>query len=194
MRPLVEEIIYTMLSQNTSDVNSLKAFDNLRSTVGNWDDLLLMQPSQIALAIKVGGLSKVKAPRIKEILLKLTDRFGTLDKVSFAGWSKSDIIEYLTAMRGIGLKSAACIMLFGASISAFPVDTHIFRVSKRLGIIPMDSTTEYAHDLFDKAIPDAQKYDLHILMIKHGRVCCKAIKPACTRCGLTGFCYYFTQT
>ena len=186
-------LIRGVLSQNTSDVNSGRAYDSLREKFATWEDLAGAAPKDIAGAIRSGGLADQKAATIKCILDWLSSRDGY--SLDFLRQLDSEEVEArLTAIKGVGVKTARLVLLFGFGRPVFVVDTHVLRVSKRLGLIPARCTREKAHVLLDDLVPDERKYSGHLNMIEHGRRTCLARSPDCPGCPVRRWCLYVRGT
>ena len=182
------ELVYTILSQHTSDVNSKRAFDNLMQTFESLEAVADAPVEQIEGAIRTGGLAKVKAPRIKAVLNQVAQEVGSYD-LSFLGEMPLDEAKaWLRKLPGIGPKTAAVILCFSLGMPAMPVDTHIYRVSKRLGLIGPKVTAEKAHDILEPMVPEEDVFAFHVYLIRHGRQVCKAPRPRCDRCVLSWGC------
>ena len=195
----LDSLIGTVLSQNTSDVNSHRAFDRLKERFPKWESVRAARPSQIAGAIRSGGLGDIKSRRIKQILREIERDRGGLDLSFLRRASVPAAREYLTALPGVGPKTAACVLLFSLGKPAFPVDTHVLRVSKRLGLLPTKTTMEQAHDIFEVMLDSAgpgrkAQWDaddmlaLHLGLVRHGREICAARRPRCEICPLLELC------
>jgi endonuclease-3 len=182
------ELVQTILSQNTSDVNTERAFASLWSRFGSWEAIAAAPTPAVVDAIRLGGLANVKAPRIQGVLQAIQHDRGELSLDFLADLSVDDARGYLTSLGGVGPKTAACVLLFALGMPALPVDTHVHRVSKRLGLIGAKVSAEAAHQLLEAAIPPAEMYDAHMLLIRHGRVTCKALRPRCDTCPLADLC------
>jgi endonuclease-3 len=182
------ELILTILSQNTSDLNTERAFASLWSTFGSWTMIVAAPASAIADAIRSGGLAEIKGPRIKSVLEAIHRDRGELSLDFLGQLPVNDARTYLTSLKGVGPKTAACVLLFALGMPAMPVDTHVHRVSKRLGLIGPKVGAEAAHQLLEASIPPEQMYDAHMLLIRHGRVLCKALRPRCDTCPLADSC------
>jgi endonuclease-3 len=185
---LLDGLILTILSQNTSDVNSHRAYQSLKDRFPQWDQAAEAGEEEIEKAIRSGGISRVKAGRIKAILDMLYQEKGSYSLEHLRDMEPQLALDYLMDIPGVGRKTAAVLLLFRLDYPYFPVDTHIFRVGKRLGIIPVKSNPGKAHDLMDEMVPDDIKYRFHINLITHGRQTCKARKPNCTGCCLNKRC------
>jgi endonuclease-3 len=186
-RPM-DTLIGTILSQNTSDRNSIPAFSNLRRKFRSWEKVANADKRSIASAIRSGGLANIKARRIKGVLSQIRQRTGSLSLNFLAKMPKEKARKWLTELDGVGPKTAAVTLIFGFGMPVFPVDTHIFRVSKRLGLIPKGATYDEAHELLDRLVPDKKKVSLHINMLEHGRKVCSARNPKCGKCILSKLC------
>jgi endonuclease III len=182
------ELVQTILSQNTSDVNTERAFASLWARFGEWQAILDAPTPAVADAIRSGGLAEIKAPRIKGVLAAIQQDRGELCLDFLAMLPLDEARGYLTSLGGVGPKTAACVLLFALGMPALPVDTHVYRVSKRLGLIGEKVSAEAAHRLLEAAIPPAEMFDAHMLLIRHGRVLCKALRPRCDTCPLEDVC------
>ena len=177
------ELVFTILSQHTSDINSERAFRQLMDRFKTLEAVAHAEVGAIEEAISVGGLAKVKAPRIKEILNKVLElNEGSLD-LSFLGEMPLDEAKaWLRQLPGIGPKSAGIILSFALGMPAMAIDTHIYRVSQRLGLIGPKVSADKAHDLLEEATEPEQRYPFHLSFITHGRQTCKAQRPLCHQC------------
>jgi endonuclease-3 len=186
----VDEIIRTVLSQNTSDKNSIPAYNALKARFGRWEDALAADTRTIRTLIRHAGLANIKAKRIKEVLSEIREREG---KISLSGLRVLDVKsarDYLVSLGGVGPKTAACVLLFSFAKPIMPVDTHIFRVAKRLGLLKGDATIDQAHEELTGMVPARAIYECHLLLIEHGRRTCKASRPLCGACVLYGLCAF----
>ena len=190
-RKAIDELVYTILSQHTSDVNSERAFANLMSEFGDFDSVADADEKEIEKTIRSGGLSKSKAPRIKKVLNEIRTEVGSFDLSFLSEMPMQNAKEWLMKFNGIGPKTAAIILCFSFQMPAMPVDTHIFRVSKRLGLIGKKITAEKAHDLLERVVPSAEVFQFHMFLIRHGRDTCKARRPSCDVCVLSHICPSF---
>jgi len=175
-------LIGTILSQNTSDVNSHRAFDKLIETFGTWEQVAQAGVDEIAEAIRDGGLNRIKAVRIKASLQSILESHGSLDLGFLVHRPSSEAREWLEKLPGVGPKTAACVLLFSLGKPALPVDTHVYRVSKRLGLIDSKASPEEAHRLLEAMVPEQERYEFHLLMLAHGRRVCQARRPLCQEC------------
>jgi len=184
----IDVLIGTVLSQNTSDANSGRAFGSLQSTFGSWKAVASAPVEHIAQAIKSGGLSRIKAVRIKQILNKIEEEQGSLSLDFLKSMDMSEAKNYLVALPGVGQKTASCVLLFSLGKPSLPVDTHVFRVARRLGLIDSSVSVEKAHALLQEQIPSSKVYQFHLHMIEHGRRVCHARQPRCHECVLRRRC------
>jgi endonuclease-3 len=184
----IDELIATVLSQHTSDINTDRAFASLKRAFPRWDDVLDAPVSDIAGAIRSGGLADLKAMRIQSILRAIYEERGSFDLTFLADLSTEDALDWLTSLNGVGPKTAACVLLFSLDRPVIPVDTHVHRVSLRLGLIPPGTSAERAHGLVPRAKSGSDAYRIHMLLIQHGRTTCIARRPRCERCVLVQCC------
>lgn len=184
----VSELVYTVLSQHTSDINSERAFRKLLETFGSLEKVLNADVPKIAKSISSGGLSRIKAPRIKRILNHIQKERGSLNIDFLKKLPLNEAKEWLKKLPGIGPKSAAVILCFSLGMPAMPVDTHIYRVSKRLGFIGLKTSVNDAHDILEKMVAPKDIFPFHLLLINHGRKVCKAQRPQCNKCVLVQEC------
>lgn len=188
--PVLDQVIGTVLSQHTSDVNSGRAFARLRARFPVWDQAAHAPVEEIEDAIRCGGLARQKARRIKEILDAVIEREGRADLVRLHVLDDLAAERYLTSLPGVGVKTAACVLVFSMGRAAFPVDTHVHRVVTRLGWIPAGTTAEKAYRLLAPQVPADIRYRLHLALIRHGRTVCLARRPRCESCVLLDLCPY----
>lgn len=166
----LDELIGTILSQSTTNMNSDRAFAGLKKRFPNWELVRRARSTSISLAIKSGGLANLKSVVIKNIL--------------------NEVWRFLISLKGVGPKTAACVLLFSCQRQVFPMDTHIFRVTRRLGIVAEKISDEQGHELMERLIPPEKHYSLHINLIVHGRKICLARNPKCGQCALIEQCEY----
>jgi endonuclease-3 len=184
----LSELVMTILSQNTSDLNSRRAFDRLTAAFDSWEAVAEADAGDIAQAIKPGGLAQVKAPRIKMVLGQIRAERGSLDLDFLGGMAAGEAMDWLRKLPGVGPKTAACVLLFSLGKPVLPVDTHIHRVAKRLGLIDFRASAETAHQVLGEIVAADDVYRFHMLMIEHGRRVCRAQSPQCRRCVLLSGC------
>lgn len=184
----ISELVFTILSQNTSDVNAEKAFRNLRQRFPSWEAVAQARPGDIAQAIWIGGLGHTKAPRINAILRGILERRRFLDLFFLKDTPLHEAKAWLQALPGIGPKTAAVVLCFSLGMPAMPVDTHVYRVARRLALIGPHTTVEQAHSILEQAVQPDQVYAFHVRLITHGRQVCKAQRPRCQQCVLERVC------
>jgi endonuclease III len=184
----VSELVGTILSQHTSDSNTERAFRSLIQRFPSWPAVIDASTVDIADAIHAGGLANVKAARIQQALRMIVERSGSLDLAFLGDMSVADARTWLTTLPGVGPKTASCVLLFSLDRPAMPVDTHVQRVSLRLGLVPSGTNEARTQDLLEALLPAKTLYDAHKLMIHHGRATCVARRPACHRCVLQDVC------
>jgi endonuclease III len=188
----VSELVLTILSQNTADTNSFRAFTALRARYLTWADVLAAPTDEVVEVIRPGGLAPTKAPRIQHVLAEVhAATNGTWD-LSFLGTQPLvEARDWLVSLTGIGRKTASIILLFGFGRPAVPVDTHVHRVATRLGMLPPRTPLERAHDLLEAVLLPDEMYPFHVELIRHGRDTCRAPRPICGLCPLTDVCAYY---
>jgi endonuclease-3 len=180
----VAELVLTILSQNTSDTNSGRAFIQLMRRFPSWQAIAESPVEEVQAAIQPGGLARQKAPRIQAALRAVAERSPTFDLAFLHDLPLDDARAWLRSLPGVGPKTAACVLLFSLGRPALPVDTHVERVARRLDLVPARATVERVHDLLGALVDPADYYPFHMLLIKHGRRTCSARAPACGRCPL----------
>jgi endonuclease-3 len=189
--PPVDELVFTVLSQNTADVNTERTFAALKAKFPDWASARDASVREIEEAIALGGLAHTKAPRIKRILEAISERTGEPDLRELDAMTDGEALDYLVALPGVGPKTAACVLLFALERPVMPVDTHVHRVARRLGVIDAKVTAERAHALLTElagADDPAQIYAVHVDLVRHGRRICHARRPACGECPLAPLC------
>ena len=183
-------LIQTILSQNTNDRNRDRAYQALKIRFPQWEDLLKAPTGALMQAIRTGGLARQKAKRIRQILQWIKDREGKLSLHFLKKMGSGEIKNTLEKLKGIGPKTVYCLLLFGMGREAFPVDTHILRVGKRMGFIPGGVNAEKAHPWMVPFIPRGKSLSLHLNLIHFGREICRAKNPKCEICFLVKDCCY----
>ncbi|HEV2128598.1 MAG TPA: endonuclease III [Thermomicrobiales bacterium] len=188
----VGTLVSTILSQNTSDINTECAYASLRARFPTWDAVVKANTDEVIDAIRSGGLANRKAPRIQEALDEIRDRYGEFSLDQLATIPLEEAKDTLLSIDGVGPKTAACVLLFALGRPALPVDTHVYRVSKRLGLIDDATTPVRAHATLEALMEgDADRtYRFHVEMIAHGRTICTARNPKCHICPLRSYCEY----
>lgn len=187
-RDPLSELVLTVLSQHTSDVNSRRAFDKLVERFATWEELRDADPLEVASVINCAGLAQVKSQRFKEILDEITLRLGSLDVSLLASMPIKQAKAWLRSLPGIGPKTAACVLLFSLQQPALPVDTHVQRLARRLGLVDAKADPERTQNELEAVVPPEAVYDFHINLIAHGRRVCKAQRPRCGKCMLASLC------
>ncbi len=189
----VGQLVGTILSQATTDLQTERSFQELRRRFPTWEQVRDAPPHRIAAAIRSSGLSEQKAPRIKAALEHITRERGRIDLNCLKRMPPAEARRWLMDIAGVGPKTASIVLLFTFGLPFFPVDTHILRVTKRLGWIPENANADKAHDLLAALVPPRLYYRLHLNIIAHGRAICKAGRPRCEVCPLTDLCRYYAE-
>lgn len=187
----ISQLVSTIISQNTNDTLRDQAYDSLRERFPTWEQVRDAPEAEVIQAIKIAGLSQQKGPRMQAALRRITEERGELSIGFLRDMSAEEAKEWLTAMNGIGPKTAAIVLLFALDMPAFPVDTHVHRVTKRLGLIPQKASREKAHDLLETMMPPETYYAFHLNLIRLGREVCQARQPRCELCVLRDLCDYY---
>jgi len=190
----MDELVLTFLSQNTSDLNSGRAFQSLKARFPDWQAVLDAPVQEVADAIRSGGLADRKAPRIQKALRRILEERGDFNIDFLTDLPVDDAMNWLTSFDGIGHKTASIVMLFCFGREAFPVDTHVGRVTRRLGLAAPKDTEEKIKGLWERLVPSEWYYALHLNLIRHGREVCHAPRPECGRCVLNDLCRYEGKT
>jgi endonuclease III len=185
----VHELVNTILSQNTSDTNRDVAYARLRDRFETWEEVRDAPLSEVADAIRPGGLAETKAPRIQDALRAAGPE---IDLSWLRDAPRSEAIEFLTSLPGVGRKTAACVMIFSFDRPEIPVDTHVYRVGGRLGLFRERASLDEAHDEMLRVVDPADTYELHINLIRHGRGVCRP-QPRCDECALRRMCPYWRR-
>ncbi len=190
--PPIDELVATILSQHTSDLNTERAFRSLRERFSSWDAVASAPVNDVATVIRCGGLANIKAKRIQSALREAETFFSDADLSELRELTVSEARARLCQLTGVGPKTASCVLLFGLGIPANPVDTHIHRVSSRVGIIPPKTTANSSHEIIEAALgTDLDTvYAFHVNSIMHGRLVCKSRTPRCSDCVLLDICNY----
>jgi endonuclease III len=189
--PAVDELVSTILSQNTNDANRDRAFESLRGKFTTWEEVRDAEPQLVIDAIRPAGLANQKGPRIQAVLKQITQLRGGLELDFLSDLPADEAREWLLQFKGVGPKTAAIVLQFSLGKPAFPVDTHIYRVTGRLGVRPARMPADKAHDFLAKLLPDEAYYPAHLNLIRLGREICQARKPDCPRCPVRDLCDYY---
>lgn len=184
----LDELVLTILSQNTNDTNRDRAYASLKAMYPDMGSLAAADVEDLAEAIKVGGLSRTKSANIISILRDLRQRRGSVDLDHLFEMDDERAYSELVSMKGVGAKTAACVMVFSLGRPFFPVDTHIHRICIRMGLVPSTAGRERTQEIMNGTVPDDWKYEGHLLMIEHGRAICRARRPMCGSCPLSSKC------
>ncbi len=192
--PPIDELVSTILSQNTNDVNRDRAFNSLRAKFPTWEAVRDAKTEDIVNAIRPAGLANQKGPRIQQVLRVISEERGNLDLSFLKDLPLEEARAWLTKFNGVGPKTAAIVLLFSLRRPAFPVDTHIYRVTGRTGLRPEKMTVEQAHPYLESLFPLETYYAAHLNIIRLGREICHARKPDCPKCPISKLCDYEPKT
>ena len=190
----LDVLIQTILSQSTTNANSHRSFDQLKRRFPNWDIARRARVTSIEAAIRSGGLARQKSVRIKQLLNEIYQRRGSLDLSFLSRAPLDEAKQFLASFNGVGPKTVACTLLFACNRPVFPIDVHIFRIARRLDLIPDRCSDEEAHRLMERIIPQDRYYEVHINLIRHGRRICRPRNPLCEQCCLIDYCRYYEQS
>ncbi|HEY7543981.1 MAG TPA: endonuclease III [Blastocatellia bacterium] len=190
----LDALIETILSQSTTNTNSSRAFESLKRRFPTWDEARRARTSSIEAVIRSGGLARQKSVRIKNLLNEIHQRRGSLDLSFLASVPLEEARQFLSSFKGVGPKTVACTLLFALGLPVFPIDTHIFRISRRLGLLPEKCSDEEAHRWMEEIIPAERYYEAHINLIRHGRKICRPQNPLCEQCCLIDYCRYYENS
>jgi endonuclease III len=186
--PPIDELVSTILSQNTNDINRDRAFNALRAQLPNWEAVRDAPINQVIGAIRPAGLANQKGPRIQSVLREITLERGLLDLSFLSALPLEDARAWLMKFKGVGPKTAAIVLCFSLGRPAFPVDTHIYRVTGRIGLRPNNMTVERAHPHLESVFPPETYYPVHLNLIRLGREVCHPRKPVCPDCPIRDLC------
>lgn len=192
--PAIDELVSTILSQNTNDVNRDRAFEALRARFPTWEAVRDAKEKEVIDAIRVAGLANQKGPRIQQVLRAITEERGSLDLQFLADLPIEEARAWLTKFNGVGPKTAAIVLCFSLGRPAFPVDTHVYRVTGRIGLRPEKMNVEQAHPYLESVFPPETYYAAHLNIIRLGREVCHARKPNCPSCPVNKLCEYKDKT
>jgi endonuclease-3 len=186
--PAIDELVSTILSQNTNDINRDRAFNALRARFGTWEEVRDADTMDVINAIRPAGLANQKGPRIQQVLKSITEERGNLDLSFLASLTVEEARTWLTKFNGVGPKTAAIVLCFSLGMPAFPVDTHVYRVTGRIGLRPEKMTVEQAHPHLESLFPPETYYAAHLNIIRLGREICTARRPFCEKCPIITLC------
>ena len=192
--PALDELVSTVLSQNTNDTNRDRAFEALRRRFPTWEQVRDAQEAEVVAAIRPAGLANQKGPRIQQLLRSISQERGSLDLSFLEKLTTQEARDWLMRFKGVGPKTAAIVLQFSLQKPAFPVDTHIYRVSGRLGLRPAKMSVEQAHEHLAALLPPETYYAAHLNIIRLGREVCQARRPNCPACPLQAMCDYRQQS
>lgn len=191
--PPLDELISTILSQNTNDINRDRAFEALQERFPTWEAVRDAPPEAVIEAIRPAGLANQKGPRIQRVLREITQEHGSLDLSFLAGWQPEEVRRWLQEFKGVGPKTAAIVMQFSLDMPAFPVDTHVYRVTGRIGLRPDNMSADKAHEYLEGQLPPETYYAAHLNIIRLGREICQARSPDCPVCPVKNLCEYYAE-
>ena len=192
--PPVDELVSTILSQNTNDVNRDRAFDSLRAKFPTWEGVRGADKNEVIEAVRVAGLANQKGPRIQQVLRAITEERGSLDLSFLEDLPIEEARDWLTKFKGVGPKTAAIVLCFSLNRPAFPVDTHVYRLTGRIGLRPEKLSVEQAHPYLESVFPPETYYAAHLNIIRLGREVCNARKPKCPNCPVQELCDFEPKT
>jgi endonuclease-3 len=188
--PAIDELVSTFLSQNTNDVNRDRAFDSLRAKLPTWEEVRDAPEAEVIEAVRIAGLANQKGPNIQRALNQISEERGELALEFLKEMPVEEARAWLIKFKGVGPKTAAIVLLFSLGMPAFPVDTHVYRITGRVGLRPEKISVEKAHPYLESVFPAEAYYAAHLNIIRLGREICKARKPACAECPLSKICDY----
>jgi endonuclease-3 len=188
--PAIDELVSTILSQNTNDINRDRGYNALRAKFRTWEEVRDAHPQDVIDTIRPAGLANQKGPRIQQVLRSITEERGSLDLSFLGDLSVEEARAWLTRFNGVGPKTAAIVLCFSLGKPAFPVDTHIYRVTGRIGLRPQRITVEQAHPHLESLFPPETYYPAHLNIIRLGREICQARRPRCEVCPIVDLCDY----
>lgn len=190
----MDELIGCILSQHTSDVNSERAFHQLKAEYPTWNGVISAPVESVSAAIRSGGLANLKAARIQAVLAKIEGTRGEVSLDFLRAMCDEGARRYLMSLPGVGPKTAAIVLCFALGRPVLPVDTHVFRVAWRLGLVERRAGEARAHDLLQTQLPPDLVFRFHMALVRHGRAICRAPRPRCAVCPVTAMCWYYSET
>ena len=189
--PPLDELVMTILSQHTNDANMFRAYESLKERFSTWEEVLDAPQEEVAMFIRSSGMYNLKAKRIQAALREINERVGKLDLSLLETMELEEAKNWLTSLHGVGPKTAAIVLLFSFERPVLPVDTHVWRVTKRLGLIGNKVSREKAHVLLEQIMPRSCIPSLNKNLVRHGREVCRAQNPKCDECFLSHLCDYY---
>jgi endonuclease III len=187
---VLDMLVAVILSQATSDANSERTYDALKRRFPTWDSVLAAREQTLVETIRLGGLANQKARVIRDLLRQIKGRHNSFDLSFVKRMPARAAAQYLSGFRGVGPKTIACTLLFACGAEVFPLDTHIFRILRRVGLIPAKCSDAFAHEVMDRLVPAGKFYSFHVNLIRHGRALCRPRDPVCERCPIVEYCDY----
>ncbi len=188
--PPVDELVCTILSQNTNDINRDKAFSALKERYSTWEEVRDADSAELQYVIRIAGLAQQKGPNIQAALREISEKNGAIDLEWLKNLSGDEARDWLVNLKGVGPKTAAIVMVFALGMPAFPVDTHIYRVTGRIGLRPKKLNVEKTHQYLEMIGDPGEFGPLHLNLINLGRNFCQARKPKCSGCPVIDLCDY----
>ncbi|GAB4484205.1 MAG: endonuclease III [Anaerolineales bacterium] len=186
--PAVDELVSTILSQNTNDINRDKAFESLRRRFPTWEAVRDAPPEAVIDSIRLAGLANQKGPRLQQVLQQISAERGALNLDFLKQMPLEEARAWLMKFNGVGPKTAAIVLCFSLGMPALPVDTHVYRVTGRIGLRPPEMSVEAAHPHLESLLPPESYYAAHLNLIRLGREICQARKANCAACPLIALC------
>jgi endonuclease III len=186
----LDELVFILLSQMTTGPSFNRVYDRVKDAYPSWEPFLAMPLDQVKAVIKDAGLSGQKAPGLKAIFQKLKDDFGAVTLQPLAAMADEDAERYLTSLPRVGIKTAKCVMMYALGRQVLPVDTHVWRVTRRLGLVGDDVPYTRVHEALEAVVPLPERYSIHVNGVAHGRAVCIALLPRCASCPLKRICPY----
>jgi endonuclease III len=189
----ISGLVGTILSQSTTDLNSERAFESLKESFNSWREVVDAPPTDVVDSIRPGGLAEQKAPTIQRALRAIEAINPDFSPDFLDQCSDDGVMEFLTSIKGVGQKTAACVLMFDLEREVLPVDTHVHRVSRRLGLVPSNADANKTQHRLEAQIGPEDRYAAHVLMIQHGRTICRSRSPGCSSCPIVDLCEYACQ-
>ncbi|MDZ7377237.1 MAG: endonuclease III [candidate division KSB1 bacterium] len=187
----LSNLILTVLSQNTNDKNRDRAYQRLRAAFPTWEAVMQAPVEAIETAIRPGGLAKQKSLRIKNILEWIYQHYGALNLDALCAMDPEEAIDTFCQLKGIGVKTISVVLMFSCGVDIFPVDTHVHRICRRLGLVPANASAEQTFWLMQPVVPPGKSFSFHINLLNLGRSICLARKPRCSECPISQHCDYY---